>query len=62
MFIASIVIDLAYQIFVLRWIYPLQAVFVATVLALLPYMLVRGPISRVVTMGQSHWKKALKRR
>jgi hypothetical protein len=57
-FIASIVIDLAYQIFVLRWIYPLQAVFVATVLALLPYMLVRGPISRVINMRQSRWKSA----
>ena len=57
-FIASIVIDLTYQIFVLRWIYPLQAVFVATVLALLPYMLVRGPINRVINMRHSRWKNA----
>lgn len=60
-FIASIVIDLTYQIFVLRWIYPLQAVFVATVLALLPYMLVRGPINRVINMRHLTGK-ALKRR
>ena len=53
-FIVSIVIDLIYQIYVLGWIYPLQAVFIATVLALLPYVLVRGPVSRVVSMRQSH--------
>lgn len=56
-FIASIVLDLIYQIFVLRWIYPLQAMFVATVLACTPYALARGPINRLVRAWQAHLKK-----
>jgi hypothetical protein len=49
-FIASIVLDLIYQISVLRWIYPVQAVFVATLLASLPYVLARGPANRLVKL------------
>jgi hypothetical protein len=56
-FIASIVLDLIYQISVLRWIYPLQAVFVATLLASLPYVLARGPANRLVRLWQSRHGK-----
>ena len=56
-FIASIVLDLIYQIYVLRWIYPLQAVFVATLLASLPYVLVRGPASRLAKLWHSRHGK-----
>lgn len=56
-FIASIVIDLIYQISVLRWIYPLQAVFVATVLACVPYVLARGPANRLVKLWHSRHGK-----
>jgi hypothetical protein len=56
-FIASIVIDLIYQISVLRWIYPLQAVFVATVLACVPYVLARGPANRLVKLWHSRHEK-----
>jgi hypothetical protein len=52
-FIVSIVIDLIYQISVLRWIYPLQAVLVATVLAAVPYTLARGPINRLMKTCRS---------
>ena len=51
--IASIVLDLIYQISVLRWIYPLQAVFVATLLASLPYVLARGSANRLVKIWRS---------
>ena len=57
-FIASIIIDLIYQISVLRWIYPLQAVFVATVLACVPYALARGPINRLMKTWEAHLRKA----
>jgi len=43
----ALVLDAVYQGIALRWFYPLEAVVVATVLALLPYLLVRGPINRV---------------
>jgi hypothetical protein len=56
-FIASIVLDLIYQIWVLRWIYPLQAVFVATVLASVPYVLARGPANRLVRLWRSRHGK-----
>jgi len=58
-FIASIILDLIYQISVLRWIYPVQAAFVASVLALLPYLLVRGPTNRLAKLWHSrHGKRA----
>jgi hypothetical protein len=57
-FIASIIIDLIYQISVLRWIYPLQAVFVATVLACVPYALARGPINRLMKIWHAHARKS----
>ena len=46
-FAFAIVMDLIYQVIVLRWFYPLQALIVAIVLALLPYILLRGPVNRI---------------
>jgi len=46
-FAFAIVMDLIYQLTVLRWFYPLQALIVAIVLALLPYILLRGPVNRI---------------
>jgi len=41
-FIVAVVIDAIYQIGVLRFFYPLQAIIVAAVLAFVPYVVVRG--------------------
>jgi hypothetical protein len=46
-FTFAIVMDFIYQVIVLRWFYPLQALIVAIVLALLPYFLLRGPVNRI---------------
>ncbi len=46
-FVFAILMDLIYQVTVLRWFYPLQALIVAFVLALLPYILLRGPVNRI---------------
>jgi hypothetical protein len=46
-FTLAIVMDLIYQVIVLRWFYPLEALIVAFVLALLPYVLLRGPVNRI---------------
>src|SRR3990172_5220497 len=46
-FIVAIIIDLVYQIIVLRWFYPLEALIVAAILAFLPYLLIRGPVNRI---------------
>ena len=47
-FIAAVLLDIAYQLLEHRSIYPLEVVFTATLLALVPYLLLRGPISRLV--------------
>jgi len=49
-FVLAIFIDLVYQVIVLRWFYPGEAVIVATLLALLPYLILRGPASRTVRL------------
>lgn len=46
-FVFAILMDLIYQVTVLRWFYPVQALIVGFVLALLPYILLRGPVNRI---------------
>ena len=46
-FILAIVLDAIYQFIALRWFYPGEAVVVAIILAIVPYLLVRGPVNRV---------------
>lgn len=47
-FIVAIVLDTVYQVLVLRWVYPGEALVVAVACAVVPYVLVRGPIIRLV--------------
>jgi len=51
-FILAILLDAVYQIIEFRWVYVVQAVFVAIALAIVPYVLVRGPFSRLVSMNR----------
>jgi hypothetical protein len=46
-FIVAIVLDTAYQLMVFRWVYPGEVLVVAVVCAIVPYVLVRGPITRI---------------
>ena len=46
-FIVAIVLDLIYDLIVYRWVYPGQALIVAAVLAFVPYLLIRGPVTRI---------------
>lgn len=46
-FFVAVVIDLIYQIIRHRWIYPLETLLVATVLAFLPYPWIRGLTNRI---------------
>jgi hypothetical protein len=58
-FVAAVVIDLVYEIVVFRWVYPLQSLIVATILAVLPYLLVRGPVNRIVgPLARVYWQAA----
>ncbi|MDB6122665.1 MAG: hypothetical protein JWQ71_1658 [Pedosphaera sp.] len=51
-FIAAVTIDIIYEIIVLRHIYPGQSLIVATTLALIPYLIIRGPVNRIAR----HWQ------
>jgi hypothetical protein len=46
-FIVAAVLDAVYQFIVLRWFYPFETLLVAVLLALIPYLLVRGPVNRL---------------
>jgi hypothetical protein len=46
-FIAAIIIDFIYELIVLKRIYLEQTLIVATVLAVVPYLLIRGPTTRI---------------
>jgi hypothetical protein len=46
-FILALILDMVYQVIVLRFIYPGEAIFVAFVLAILPYLILRGLITRI---------------
>ena len=46
-FIVAVVLDVTYELFAYRWVYPGQAVIVAAALAFIPYLLIRGPANRI---------------
>jgi hypothetical protein len=48
-FILAVVLDVIYQIKVNHWWYPGETLAVAILLAVLPYIIVRGPINRLVS-------------
>ena len=47
MFLLAIVLDVIYQLYVLRFVYPIQAIVVALILAIVPYLILRGLVTRV---------------
>ena len=47
LFTLAAVLDAVYQFIVMRWIYPLDALGVAGVLAFLPYLVLRGLVTRL---------------
>ena len=47
-FVFALMLDTAYQLIVLGWVYPVQALLVAVALALIPYASLRGPATRVI--------------
>jgi hypothetical protein len=49
-FLVAIALDSIYQIIEVRFIYPLELLFTATLLALVPYALLRGPFSRLARL------------
>lgn len=52
-FAIAVAIDFVYQVTELRWFYPEEALIVAAILALIPYLLLRGPANRIAR----HWHR-----
>ncbi len=49
-FIFAVLVDFIYEFIVFRRLYPLESLFVAAVLALCPYLLLRGPVNRAMCL------------
>ena len=50
-FILAVILDTVFQLVVFRWVYPGEALIVAMVLAIVPYIMIRGPVNRIARHG-----------
>jgi hypothetical protein len=46
-FLMAVVLDCVYQVMVFRWIYPGESIVTGVILAILPYMVLRGAATRI---------------
>ena len=49
-FIVAVVLDTVYQLLVFRWVYPGEVLMIAVSCAVVPYFLVRGPVTRLLRL------------
>jgi hypothetical protein len=49
-FLIAMILDVVYQLIVHRGVYTLELLITAVTLAIVPYVLIRGPISRIAKM------------
>jgi hypothetical protein len=47
LFLMALILDVVYQIIVSRFVYPGEAIIVAVILAIVPYLIVRGLVTRI---------------
>jgi len=59
-FILAMVMDAIYQFITVRWFYPFEALMVAVILAVLPYMLLRGLVNRLFRARRLRNEKRLR--
>lgn len=52
-FVLALVLDVIYQLVVLRFVYPGEALVVALALAIVPYLLVRGLVTRLASRSDA---------
>jgi hypothetical protein len=60
-FLVAVALDVVYQLIVLRWVYPVETLIVATALALVPCLVVRAIGNRIVTFIRQRQLRHLKR-
>ena len=54
-FIVACVLDITYQIVVLRGFHPIEMLIVAVACAIVPYFLIRGPVTRIAHLLHRRW-------
>lgn len=47
-FMVAVLLDVIYALIVHSWIFPGQTLLVATLLAIIPYVFIRGPVTRLI--------------
>ena len=57
LFTIAVLMDVVYQLIALRQVYVLETLLVAVALAVLPYLLLRGPVNRITQI----WRRQLRR-
>jgi len=60
-FVLAIVLDVVYQLVAVRWVYPLESLVMAILLAFVPYLLCRGAITRLVQRIGAHARRSRRR-
>jgi hypothetical protein len=55
--ILAVVLDAIYQVIVYRSFYPGETMVVAALLAIVPYTIIRGPVSRIVKLARGPAKE-----
>jgi hypothetical protein len=56
-FILAVVLDVVYQLIELHFVYPGEALIVAFTLAIVPFVILRGPVLRVARVIEARRKK-----
>jgi hypothetical protein len=49
-FFVALAVDVVYQLVQLRWVYLGEALIIAQIVAVVPYVLIRGPVNRIARM------------
>lgn len=49
-FLLAVILDIIYQLIVERFIYPLELLITAFILAIVPFLIVRGSVSHIVSL------------
>ena len=52
-FVVAVTIEVVYQLIMLRWLYPLQALIVGTLVAIVPYVLIRGLVMHLARKAET---------
>ena len=60
-FVIALILDFAYQLKVFHWFYPSQALLVALFLAIVPYLVLRGPVNWLTRAWFRHSKARMEK-